>query len=545
MKRITRIFSLIFVIVFVISIFPVAKIDAAEKKYKLALTGEYDLSEEEKVIYNYSKMLKNIKLEKVEGKNQWNLMMYAGTTVCLPYTAVAATDEVEVTSNSMYVRGNVLYSNDGGTIEVTANQSSYKLTKTVTNKVLTCKSYNEAGKCLSTLKIVVKILPYSAKLERTKLVTAEELYKLNFHKDNYSEFAWKNVISKYPEILLDGSYSPLYSLAKHVVVLDAYGRQVPQYLYDKFEAEDVEELDNILYTGEPSDAWGYDYDLIEAAINATSQGYQRESMDILNQLRDIIDGLELSQYNTDWEKVLGIQKWVKANVKYKLGGDASLKRALTQGYAQCSGYAQLMLTMCQLIDIPCYIVIDSKYMGVGHAWNIVLIDGMWCTMDLTGQYIGFGVVDCKDFSGEPNLAAYEELQPVFGGKAYLFGDDLPDEVERLVQLYQFRISGHRKLLLENYKEWLERKYDPTIHEDNTFKYWFREYQLTNEWGIDEHPWYNEWLQSEYDPKVHEGDPLEYWYIHVSDTSCYDCSFIVEYFPEELDTMEAEAARWRE
>ncbi len=169
------------------------------------------------------------------------------------------------------------------------------------------------------------------------------------------------------------------------------------------------------------------------------------------------------------------------------------------------------------------------------------VDGLWCTMDLTGQYLGFGVVDCKDFSGEPNLAAYEELQPVFGGKA----DDLPDEVEGLVQLYQFRIGGHRKLLLENYKEWLERKYNPAIHEDNTFKYWFREYQLTNKWGIDKHPWYNEWLQNEYDPKVHEGDPLEYWYIHVSDTSCYDCSFIVEYFPEQLDAMEAEAAQWRE
>ena len=120
MKRITRIFSLILTIVLVISIFPVVKIDAAEKKYKLSLTGEYDLDDDDKVIYNYSKMLKNIKLERVEGKNQWNLTMYAGTTVCLPYTAVTATDEVEVTSNSMYVRGNVLYSNDGGIIKVTA-----------------------------------------------------------------------------------------------------------------------------------------------------------------------------------------------------------------------------------------------------------------------------------------------------------------------------------------------------------------------------------------------------------------------------------------
>ena len=68
MKRITKIFSLIFAIVFIISLFPVVKADAAEKKYKLALTGEYDLDDDDKVIYNYSKMLKNIKLERVEGK---------------------------------------------------------------------------------------------------------------------------------------------------------------------------------------------------------------------------------------------------------------------------------------------------------------------------------------------------------------------------------------------------------------------------------------------------------------------------------------------
>lgn len=46
----------------------------AGKKYKLSLTGEYDLDDEEKVIYNYSKMMMNVKLEKVEGKNQWNLV---------------------------------------------------------------------------------------------------------------------------------------------------------------------------------------------------------------------------------------------------------------------------------------------------------------------------------------------------------------------------------------------------------------------------------------------------------------------------------------
>ena len=543
MKRFTKLFSFILAVVLIISIFPAAATNAEEKKYKLSLTGEYDLGDEEKVIYNYSKMLKNIKLEKVEGKNQWNLTMHAGTTVVLPYLSNAEVDEVEIATSSEYVNARALYSEIGGWIKVTAREKNGQ-NKTLTNKVLTCKAYNESGKSLSTLKIVVKILPYNAKMERTKLVTAEELYKIGYLRNNYSDFAWETVIGKYKEVLLEDSDSPLYLLAKHIVLLDAYGHQVPQYLYDKFETEDVEELDSILYDEEPSDVWGYDYDLIRAAVSATNE-YRRTWQKDYTAVQELLDSLDLDRYEQDWEKVLEVQKWVKSNIKYEVSNEIAPYKTLQRGTGDCDCYAKLMEVACRLLDIPCYVVDDPKgWSGNGHAWNIVLIDGMWCTMDLTGD-VGFGVVDCRNFKNEPSLAAYEELQLVFGGKAYLFGDDLPDEVERLVHLYQFRIGEHRKLLLENYKEWLERKYDPTIHKDNTFKYWFREYRLTNKWGIDNHPRYNEWLQNEYDPKVHEGDPLEYWYIHVSDTSCYDCSFIVEYFPEELDAMEAEAAQWRE
>lgn len=84
-KKLTKLFSLILIVALIISIFPTSMVSAAEKKYKLSLTGEYDLGNEEKIIYNYNKMMKNVKLEKVEGKNQWNLTMYAGTTVVLPY----------------------------------------------------------------------------------------------------------------------------------------------------------------------------------------------------------------------------------------------------------------------------------------------------------------------------------------------------------------------------------------------------------------------------------------------------------------------------
>ena len=180
-------------------------------------------------------------------------------------------------------------------------------------------------------------------------------------------------------------------MAKHVVVLDAYGRQVPQYLYDKFEAEDVEELDNLLYGEEPSDVWGYDYDLIEAALTATRE-YQRTTQKDYTAVQGVLDSLELDRFETDWEKVLEIQKWVKSNIKYKVQDDPSVFKTLERGNGDCDCYAKLMEVACRLLDVPCYVVDDPiGWSGNGHAWNIVLVDGLWCTMDLTEQYIGFGV----------------------------------------------------------------------------------------------------------------------------------------------------------
>ena len=41
---------------------------------------------------------------------------------------------------------------------------------------------------------------------------------------------------------------------------------------------------------------------------------------------------------------------------------------------------------------------------------------MWCTMDLTDSYTGFGwVTDKSDFAYKPTMSAFEELVKIFGG----------------------------------------------------------------------------------------------------------------------------------
>lgn len=56
MTKFTKLFSLIIVVALIIRIFPAGMANAAEKKYKLSLTGESDLGNADKIIYNYNKM---------------------------------------------------------------------------------------------------------------------------------------------------------------------------------------------------------------------------------------------------------------------------------------------------------------------------------------------------------------------------------------------------------------------------------------------------------------------------------------------------------
>jgi len=390
MKRFTKLFSFILTVVLTVSIFPAATANAAEKKYKLSLTGEYDLDSWTKANYQYEKTLKSVKLEKVAGKNQWNLTMYADTSVDLPVNVSSTTYKVEITTKSEYLYGS--YRKEQDVISIDAEDEGQK--KTLTNKVLTCKSYNKSGKCLSTLKIVVKILPNNEKLKRSVPATGEELYKLGYDRDRYSDFAWDYVIKKFPEYLLP-TYNDLYQ--------DSAERL-------------SEEMKQVVFA-----AKGEVFVELEPG-QRLPDGYEVSKEDC-DAVQKILDSLELEQYETDWEKVFAIQKWVKANIEYEEQVNPSVLGILKRKNGDCDCLANLMKTACRLLGIPCYIVVGSMYTRNDHAWNIVLVDGLWCTMDLTDRP-GFGVIDCRDFMGEPSIAAVEQVKQVLGGEAHLFDDDI-------------------------------------------------------------------------------------------------------------------------
>lgn len=54
--------------------------------------------------------------------------------------------------------------------------------------------------------------------------------------------------------------------------------------------------------------------------------------------------------------------------------------ALVCGEADCSGYAEAYLLLCEYAQIPC-ILITGTAGGIPHAWNLVYLDGSWYHAD--------------------------------------------------------------------------------------------------------------------------------------------------------------------
>ena len=86
-----------------------------------------------------------------------------------------------------------------------------------------------------------------------------------------------------------------------------------------------------------------------------------------------------------WEMALSVHDYIVTHCSY----DQTLVRndgyqALVQGKSACFGYAQLYMDAMKRVGIPCQIAIcDDTGDGVGHAWNVVELDGQWYHVDVT------------------------------------------------------------------------------------------------------------------------------------------------------------------
>ena len=90
---------------------------------------------------------------------------------------------------------------------------------------------------------------------------------------------------------------------------------------------------------------------------------------------------------TDLEKVFYVHEWLVQNIAYDrehlsddVQDDHNLRGALLEGIAVCDGYAKTYALTLRKLGIT-GVLVTSK--DIGHAWNMVELDGNWYQVDCT------------------------------------------------------------------------------------------------------------------------------------------------------------------
>lgn len=107
----------------------------------------------------------------------------------------------------------------------------------------------------------------------------------------------------------------------------------------------------------------------------------------------IVKAKQLTQgKTTDEEKVKAIYNYVVANVQYDYSLASSvandyipnINNTLTSNKGICYDYASLFAAMLRSVNVPAKLVMgNTSYVKQYHAWNEVLLNGKWVTIDTT------------------------------------------------------------------------------------------------------------------------------------------------------------------
>lgn len=91
---------------------------------------------------------------------------------------------------------------------------------------------------------------------------------------------------------------------------------------------------------------------------------------------------------TEYEKELAAYEYLAGNCFYDFESkwSASAYGALVEGHAKCDGISLAMKWLCEEMGISC-MVIAGKHpeQEIGHAWNVVCIDGTYYDLDVTND----------------------------------------------------------------------------------------------------------------------------------------------------------------
>lgn len=113
---------------------------------------------------------------------------------------------------------------------------------------------------------------------------------------------------------------------------------------------------------------------------------------VLSQIQHVLQ-IIITPNMTKLEQVIAIHDYIVRNYHYEMNTSGSPFTVLTfmkEGQGVCMAYALLFQKMLELVQIPCYYVVGKAdgESDLGHAWNMVQLDGQWFHVDATWNDLG-------------------------------------------------------------------------------------------------------------------------------------------------------------
>lgn len=91
------------------------------------------------------------------------------------------------------------------------------------------------------------------------------------------------------------------------------------------------------------------------------------------------------QTTVAWQQLLLLHDWLIKEIVYATGGSQDLNNAagaFLERTTLCQGYAQAFQLTARNLGFE-VLLITGESEGIGHAWNLVLLDGQWYHVDVT------------------------------------------------------------------------------------------------------------------------------------------------------------------
>lgn len=112
----------------------------------------------------------------------------------------------------------------------------------------------------------------------------------------------------------------------------------------------------------------------------------------------------ISQEASQYEKVKYVYEYLIENTEYRLDApqNQNICSVFISRESVCQGYAKAMQYLLERLDVPCTLVLGYVD-GVGHAWNLVQVDGEYYHVDTTWGDASYRSGEGESLSGYPSV----------------------------------------------------------------------------------------------------------------------------------------------